>query len=68
MARQNGDEDLSRVVARIVIETDEWEDSLPAAQEYPSVQLRRVEIVHARTFSSHELSLSAVFLDEQYFV
>lgn len=57
---------LSKVVARIVIETEEWEEPPLAAQEYPLVQVQRIKVVHAKSLSSHELSLSPFFPDEHY--
>ncbi|PRY70552.1 hypothetical protein B0I08_101688 [Glaciihabitans tibetensis] len=58
---------MPQVIARIIIDTDEWE-SLPSAQDqHPVMIWRKVESSHASPFSAGELNQTAGTLDDLYF-
>lgn len=59
---------MPKVIARIVIDMDDWDENFPHADENPVVQWRRTEIAKAHPFSESELNLAGALLGDQYFV
>ena len=59
---------MTKVIARIIIDSEDWEQTLPTVDEHPVVLWKRVETTHAHPFSAHELNLNTALLGDQYFV
>jgi len=59
---------MTKLLARIIIDSEDWEHALPNADEHPVVLWKRVETTHAHPFSAHELSMNTALLGDQYFL
>ena len=59
---------MTKLIARIIIDSEDWEQSAPPAGEHPVILWKRVETTHAHPFSEHELDYVTGLLGDQYFV
>jgi hypothetical protein len=59
---------MTKVIARIIIDSEDWEQALPTVDEHPVVLWKRVQTSRAHPFSDHELSFGTALLGDQYFV
>jgi hypothetical protein len=58
---------MTRVIARIIIDTDDWEDDSDAGETQPMVVWRKVETSRAHPFTARELGQSTGSFGELYF-
>ncbi|MCU1406872.1 MAG: hypothetical protein JWQ43_3175 [Glaciihabitans sp.] len=59
---------MAKVIARIILESEDWEPSLSALDDHPLVQVRRVITAHAHPFGDHELNFGLGAAGDQFFV
>jgi hypothetical protein len=58
---------MPRVIARIIIDTDDWESSISAQDHNPTMMWRKIETSHASAFSALELGQTDGYLGDLYF-
>jgi hypothetical protein len=59
---------MTKVFARIIIDSDDGQHVSPATGEHPVILWKRVETTHALPFSKHELEEASSLLGDEYFV
>ncbi|WP_213817015.1 hypothetical protein [Glaciihabitans sp. dw_435] len=59
---------MTKIVARILIDTEDFEGSMPGTDDHAFVLWRRPEILHAHPFTEHEVSYSTSLMGDEYFV
>jgi len=58
---------MAKVIARIVIDSDEWDSSVSTGDERPDVVWKRVVTAHAHPFSAQEVNYGVGLVGDQYF-
>jgi hypothetical protein len=58
---------MPRVIARIIIDTDDWESAVAPASNHPVLVWRKVETSHAQPFTARELGQTAGMFSDLYF-
>lgn len=58
---------MTRVIARIVIDSDDWAQEFPNVEDHSVVLWKRIESTRAHPFSDHEVSYGSNLLGDQYF-
>jgi hypothetical protein len=58
---------MTRVIARIVIDSDDWAQEFPTVEDHSVVFWKRIESTRAHPFSEHEVIAATGLLGDQYF-
>jgi hypothetical protein len=59
---------MTKVLARIVIDSEDWELTHMPSEDMPSVLVRKVVTTRARPFNENELNLGVGTQSDQFFL
>lgn len=59
---------MTKIVARILIDTDDFESPMPGLEDHALVLWRHTEVLRAHPFSEREVSFTTSLLGDEYVV